>query len=267
MSLDFALIGHGAIAKYVLKSLRRDEPARCTAIVMRRGRQADIQKLVGDAINVVGSVAELGFTVPPLVVEAAGHGGLAEHGAAVLEAGSDLVVVSVGALADRALHAKLAAAAEKGKAKLLIVAGAIGGVDALAAARHGGLSRVRYVSRKPPKAWRGTPAEKVTDLAKLTAEAVLYTGGAAEAAKLYPQNANVCATVALAGAGWDKTEVTLIADPAADGNIHRIEAEGAFGSMTVEMRGKPLPDNPKTSSLAALSVLRAIRNRASAVEI
>lgn len=265
--MDFALIGHGAIARYVLKSLKRDEPARCVAMVVRKARVAEVQKAVGAAINVVGSVAELGFHVPPLVVEAAGHGGLAEHGAAVLAAGSDLVVVSVGALADRALYEKLAAAADKGKAKMLVVAGAIGGVDALAAARQGGLARVRYTSRKSPKAWKGTPAEKIADLGKLTAEKVLYTGRADEAARSYPQNANVCATVALAGAGWDKTEVTLIADPAADGNIHQIEAEGTFGRMTVEMRGKPLPDNPKTSSLAALSVLRAIRNRASAVEI
>jgi aspartate dehydrogenase len=265
--LDFALIGHGAIARYVLKNLRRDEPARCVAMVVRKARVAEAQKAAGEAVNVVGSVAELGFHVPPLVVEAAGHGGLAEHGAAVLEAGSDLVVVSVGALADRALYEKLAAAAEKGKAKLLVVAGAIGGVDALAAARQGGLVRVRYTSRKPPKAWKGTPAEKVADLAKLTAETVLFTGRADEAARLYPQNANVCATVALAGAGWDKTEVTLLADPAAEGNIHQIEAEGTFGAMRIEMRGKPLPDNPKTSSLAALSVLRAIRNRASVIEI
>jgi aspartate dehydrogenase len=265
--MDFALIGHGAIAKFVLKNLRRDESARCVALVARKARVADVQKAVGGAINVVGSVAELGFHVPPVVVEAAGHGGLAEHGAAVLEAGSDLIVISAGALADRALYQKLAAAAEKGKAKILIAAGAIGGVDALAAARQGGLARVRYTSRKPPKAWKGTPAEKMADLAKLAEEKVLYTGRADEAARAYPQNANVCATVALAGAGWDKTEVTLIADPAAEGNIHQIEAEGSFGSMRIEMRGKPLPDNPKTSSLAALSVLRAIRNRADAVEI
>ena len=267
MALEFALIGYGAIAHYVLKTLRRDEPARCTALIVRPPRMAEAQKSAGSAVNVVSSVAELGFHVPPLVIETAGHGGLAEHGAAALASGSDLVVVSVGALADRALYESLIAAAAKGKSKLLIVPGAVGGVDALAAARHGGLSRVRYTSRKPPKAWKGTAAEKIVDLAKITSETKLYQGRADEAARTYPQNANVCATIALAGAGWDKTEVTLLADPAAEGNIHQIEAEGSFGRMTVEMRGKPLPDNPKTSSLAALSVLRAIRNRADTVEI
>ncbi len=265
--MNIALIGHGAIARHVLKSLQPAGGVRVTAIVMRKSRVAEVQRAVGAAIQVVGSVAELGFSLPPLVVELAGHGGLAEHGEAVLERGSDLLIVSVGALADRPLHERLAAAAQRGKSKASIVAGAVGGIDALAAAKQGGLSRVRYVSTKPPKAWKGSVAEKTIDLRALKAATVLFTGRADIAAQTYPQNANVAATVALAGAGWDKTEVQLVADPAAEGNIHVIEAEGAFGGMKIEIRGKPLPDNPKTSSLTAFSVLRAIRNRAAAVEI
>jgi aspartate dehydrogenase len=89
---------------------------------------------------------------------------------------------------------------------------------------------------------------------------VLYRGTAGEAALLYPQNANVAAAVALAGLGFEKTEVELVADPEAPGNVHEIEAEGAAGRFAIQLQGKPSRSNPKTSALAALSVARALIN-------
>jgi len=265
--LEIVLVGYGAIGRYVHARLLKETHASVAAIVMRPERVAAIQDEVGESALVVGSTADLPGSSPGLVVEVAGHAGLAEHGIAALEAGLDLLVVSVGALADPALYSRLLGAAETNGGRMLIAPGAIGGVDALAGAREGGLEWVRYTSRKPPGAWKGSPAEEVADLDALTEATELFAGRADEAARLYPKNANVAATIALAGLGFADTAVRLIADPAAGGNIHLIEAEGAFGSMTLEMRGRPLPENPKTSSLTAYSVLRAIRNRASAIEI
>lgn len=262
--LDIALIGYGAIGRYVHARLSKENHAQVVAIVMRPERVAAVQDEIGEGASVVGSIEDLP-SPPGLVVEVAGHAALAEHGVAALEHGFDLLVVSVGALADPVLYNRLLAAA--GDGRMLIAPGAIGGVDALAAAREGGLSAVRYTSRKPPGAWKGSPAEEVADLDALKEATELYAGPADEAARLYPKNANVAATIALAGIGFTDTAVRLIADPEAGGNIHLIEAEGAFGTMTVELRGNPLPENPKTSSLTAYSVLRAIRNRASAIEI
>jgi aspartate dehydrogenase len=199
-------------------------------------------------------------TAPDLVAECAGHRAVVEFGPAILRRGIDLIVISIGSLADEALETSLREAAIAGGARLIFSAGAIGGIDALAAAKLAGLTSVRYRSRKPPLAWRGTPAEQLVDLAGLREATVFYRGSAREAALQYPQNANVAATIALAGLGFERTEVEMIADPAAAGNAHELDVEGAAGSFSVRLVGHPMPDNPKTSALTAYSVLRAVLN-------
>ena len=180
---------------------------------------------------------------------------------------SDCLLISVGALADATLLAQLKSAAREGNSRMLLPAGAVGGIDAIAAMRFAGLTSVRYRSRKPPLAWRGSPAEHLVDLGKLSERTVLYTGTAGEAALLYPQNANVAAAVALAGLGFDATDVELVADPDAPGNIHEIEAEGAAGRFAIQLHGKPSRTNPKTSALAAFSVARALLNEQATIVI
>jgi aspartate dehydrogenase len=255
-----ALIGYGGIAQDVVAALRAaGADTRIAAALCRPGRAAKARAALGD-IAIVETLADLLATRPTIVAEVAGQQAVAEYGPEVLRRGFDLLVISVGALAERDLLERLKAAAREGNSRLLLPAGAIGGIDAIAAMRAGGLDTVRYRSRKPPAAWRGSPAEKVADLDKLTGRTVLYRGSAGEAALLYPQNANVAAAVALAGLGFDKTEVELVADPAAPGNVHEIEAEGAAGRFAIQLQGKPSKSNPKTSALAALSVARALLN-------
>jgi aspartate dehydrogenase len=185
----------------------------------------------------------------------------------VLRRGIDLLTVSNGALADAAFALELEEAARAGGAQLRLLSGAIGAMDALAAGAVGGLESVVYTGRKPPAGWAGSAAEDVLDLGALREAAVHFEGTAREAALRYPKNANVAATVALAGIGLDETRVRLIADPAATANRHEIEAVGAFGRFEFAIEGASLPGNPASSALTAMSVVRAVRERLAAVSV
>lgn len=196
-----------------------------------------------------------------LVIECAGHAAVDAHAQAVLQAGSDLLLVSVGALADANRLASLRAAAERAGRQILLVAGAIGGTDWLAAARAAGLSDVVYRGRKPPLAWKGTPAEKSVDLDSLDSPMAFFKGTASQAARDYPRNANVAATVALASLGMERTRVELWADPGIRENCHEVEATGAAGRLQIRLENLPDPENPRTSLVTAYSALQAVLNR------
>ena len=265
--MNTLLIGYGGIAREVLALVGSGEDARIAGILVRENRREEARAAVaGRSIEVGCALDDFTFS-PDLCAECAGHGAVREWGVKVLGRGIDFLVVSIGVLADEELHDALASAARTGGAKMILAAGAVAGTDALAAARAGGLESVVYTSRKPPGAWKGTAAEAICDLDSLTGEMTLYAGPADEASRRYPQNANVAATVALAGAGFKATEVRLVADPEAERNTHRVSAKGAFGALEIEVAGRPLRDNPKTSALAAHSVVAAIRRYASTVQI
>jgi aspartate dehydrogenase len=266
--IEVGLIGYGGIARDLVAVLRRKNEAerlvRIVAVLARPGR-GDAARAALPGLDVVESREDFLARRLGIAVEAAGQQAVSEHVPQLLRRGVDCVVISIGALADAALLTRLKSAAREGNARILLPAGAIGGVDAIVAMRLAGLTSVRYRSVKPPAAWRGSPAEQVADLEALTTRTVLYRGTAGEAALRYPQNANVAATVALAGLGFDATEVELVADPEAPGNVHEIEVEGVAGQFAIQLQGKPSRTNPKTSALTAFSIARALRNEGATI--
>lgn len=260
MQYSVAMIGLGAIGTAVMAQVHNDPDLRIDQVLMRPCRRDDVARHLGNSCKVIEDVSELA-TGTGLVLECAGHEAVLHHGPAVLQRGFDLCLASVGALADSDLRRHLTDCAVTSGAQIILLPGAIGGIDALAAAGAVGLDEVIYTGRKPPMSWAGSPAEDLCDLAALTQPVTFFNGSAADAARLYPKNANVVATVALAGIGFERTQVQLIADPAAAGNSHTIEGRGSQLQVSFNTEGAALPGNPKTSALTALSAVRLLRNR------
>jgi aspartate dehydrogenase len=203
---------------------------------------------------------------PDLIVECAGQRAFAALLPSMLAAGYDVVAASAGALADDALRVAVSAAAQAGGSQLFIPAGALAGVDALAGAKHTGLTAVRYVRTAPPATWVKAGALSECAARALTAPATVFEGNAREAAQRFPKNANVAATLALAGIGFELTRVRLIADPATTGNVHAIEAEGAFGTLNTSMRTTVIPGT-STSRIVAGSLAQAVVSRAARIVV
>ena len=251
--MRLGMIGHGAIGQAIVERLQAEGAlASLAGILVRSDPAAD------PGVAVFRDLDGLLRTSPDIVIEAAGHDAVAVYGSTILENGTDLVIAAVGALADRDMARRLETA-QSGGGRAIVPPGAIAGLDGLIAARTAGLSRVVYTSYKPPHAWRGTPAEAAIDLDHAEEEVVFFTGSARTAAGDYPQNANVSAAVAIAGLGFEDTEVRLVSSRRVAGPLGVIEAEGAFGTFRFEILALASPANPKTSALTAYSLLETAR--------
>lgn len=258
--LCVAILGGGAIASAIVSILTGDPEVHIGGILRRRD-------MAGRAdLPVVKDAGELDRSIS-LVVEAAGVEAVREHGPAILAGGRDLALLSTAALADEVLYLELTRAARTAHRRLMALSGAVGGVDALWAARVSGLKRVHYVGRKPPRAWTGTPAAEMFDLESVRAATRIFRGSAREAVVRYPKNANVAATIALAGMGFDRTEVTLIADPASERNTHAYEVQSAASNFRFESEGLPTSANQKSSVITACSAVAFLRSGAGGFEI
>lgn len=253
------LIGFGAIGRSVAARLARGEAgdARVCAVLVRHPERiaAEARDRYGDVFH--ADLRPFLEAKPDWAVEAAGHGALRQWGTAVLDGGVNLMALSAGALADDAFRDELECCARTRNRRVLVPSGGMGALDLLASAALDRLDAVRLTTRKPPGALL-PPEEAAAVLASGRAR-LLFDGTAREAAPCFPENLNICSTLALAGIGLDRTRVRVYADPAVTRNTHRISARGATGSYQLTLRHVPSV-NPKTGRVVALSVVKTLRD-------
>jgi len=265
--LRVAVLGYGAIGKRVVEALEGGEiPGTSLAAVFR---------------STPGSVTPGGMTVQvlndqhiaeqienaDLVVEAAGVESVAAYAPAILRAGKNILLTSIGALADPSLRNTLKSS---DAGKYFLTEGAIGGLNLLGAASkgHDGDRVQEVVLTTTKKAdtliqpWMETAQAETL---RTTQKALtIYSGSVEEAIKLFPRSLNVACALAEATDMWAKTQVNLVADPSADLTNHRIEASGKSGTYSFDITNHPLAENPTSSGLVAEAIIQGISRIADA---
>ena len=258
------LLGGGSIARLFLDHIRRGDLGDDVQVVAIAGRtEGSRGKALADEYEVafVSDLASLMAQRPDVVVEAASHEAVHEYAERLLDSGVGVIVLSGGALHDDALRARLESAARRTRALLYVPSGGIAGLDALKAACIAGVDEVQITAMKPPQAWKNIAyVEKLNiDLDHMTGPVTLYEGPARAGVPLFPANVNIAAVLSMAGIGFDRTRLKVVADPGIVHNTHLIEIRGKTGNISIRLENVPAPDNPKTAWLACYSALAALK--------
>ena len=263
MKKRIGLIGVGTIGGFVLDNVMEGKVDNVEIVVaaVRNENSRGIDKLDKYEIPWVTDPKELLNYNLDAVVEVATQETLEEIGEMILEAGIDLIPISLGAFVDGNFLDTLTKVAEKNNTNLYIPSGGIGALDALKAAAIAGVDKATMTTRKHPVAWTNIPyiEEMGLNLDSIKEEYLLYEGPARDCVKKFPQNINIAAALSLAGIGFDKTIIRIIIDPEVKYNTHSISVEGKAGNFNITFENEPVPSNPKTTYQACLSVLAVLQ--------
>jgi len=265
---SLGLIGCGGIGSYVARSVAAGAagPYRLEVCYdLEEVKAESLAQLTG--AHPASSLADLLNRKPSLVIEAACAEAVLSTLQPTLRAGADLMVLSSAAFADDEFYNRAAKLARELDRKIYIPSGALGALDVAQAAAQGGRLEVVATTRKPPRALGGVHEVDETDWGDRKEPLEVFRGTARQAARKFPRNVNVLASLSLATVGMDEVRVSVVADPGLDRNTHSIEMRGAFGSASFSVSARPSEDNPKTSMLAAYSVVALLRKLAAPVQL
>jgi aspartate dehydrogenase len=258
--VNICVIGCGAIGTTIARAIDEmqeieiiyltDRSKECAARLQEKVKKV---RFVPDIVPILNDIR--------LVVEAASQDAARYYAPLALSAGVDVLIMSVGVFQDEEFQQDAFRLAKRKNAKVFIPSGAIGGIDALCAASLEHLDEVTLTTTKPPSAFGPNPylESKGIIASELRERTEIFYGTAREAVKVFPQNINVAATISLAGIGFEKTKIRIMCDPQVQTNEHHLKAKGKFGELDVVTRNVPSPKNPKTSYLAALSAISAVK--------
>ena len=231
--LRVTVIGSGSIGGAVIAALEqgRVPDAQLVAVLRSDSTDAEFDRAVAAS---------------DVVVEATTVDAADELIPRVTATGRDIIVCSCGVFARHENPRDLIGGAT---GRVLVPAGAVGGLDVLAAAARAGTAdaALRHTTIKSPVALgvSDEPTERLE----------VFRGTAREAALEYPRTSNASVALALATLGLDQTEVVVLADPQVTRTRHVVEWTSPLGAYEMSFENSLDPaSGGRTSAITAWSV-------------
>lgn len=257
--LRVAVGGFGAIGTAIVRALDAGIPGLELRAVSARDRMKAQDRLAGLRAKprLVG-LSQLA-ALADVVVECAPASVYDQVAAPAIDAGRVLLTMSSGALLSRE---DLIERSKTTGARIIVPSGGILGLDALRAAVEGNVHSVTLITRKPPRGLAGAPyvVERKIPVLELTSPELIFRGNAREAALAFPANANVAATLSLAGIGPARTRVEIWAVPGLEENLQELHVRSDSADFDISLSSRPLAENPRTGSLTPKSAIAALRS-------
>ena len=163
-----ALVGCGNLGKIIMTGILDGTVAGYTPVAVMDVSEAARNAMAEFAgCPACASLEEVLAHGPDIIVEATAPNPLKALALPILQAGVDLVSLSVGAYADDEFAAKAKAAAEESGAHIYLPSGAVGGFDVINAVKMMGGLHARIVNEKPPMSLNGAPMLQAASCLKL----------------------------------------------------------------------------------------------------
>ena len=256
--LRIGLVGCGAIATIIVNAvLKGIINPKVVALYDRHLHKAEkLGRLVG--AQVCHSIEELVRKDLDIVIECASIRAVEDVAIKAIKNRKDVIVMSVGAFKDPNLYKRLYNLAKRHNRRIYIPSGAVAGIDGIKAASLGEIYEVTLTTVKPVEGLRDSLEKQGIDVDTISEPTTVFEGSFLEAIERFPQNINVSLVLYLASNY--PTKVKIVADPGISVNRHEVIVRGFTGTIRTVVENIPCKENPKTSALAAYSVIRLIKD-------
>lgn len=251
--IKLALIGCGYLNEIVANALKDGYlPEYELIAVLGRDYGRAKEFAARHSCKACADIDELLALKPDFTAEAASVKAVKEYSEKILSGGSNFVVLSIGAFADREFYDHIKDTAARNKRRVYIASGAVGGFDVLRTAALMSPITASISAQKAPVSLKNTPLF-TDELMDITASQQVFSGTTKEAIAILPTKVNVAIATALASAGPENTTMNIKAVPGFKGDEYKIEIQGE------EVRTE-LNIYSRTSAIAAWSVVEVLQN-------